>query len=1128
MVDALVTRIAVMGEPIFFDPSGRRALALKLFKWLGTAALLIVAALFALSLTNLPSAGPLPLHPVRTMLARLGLRTISGANLHAASKTIAGSDWERRVPGLANKPAPALVVGFYTPWDDGSIASLQHHIVQLDWLVPSWLSIYGPDHKIVEDADLRGRAIIANATVHPRLMPMIQNANDGVWDGKELADLLADPAARTRLTAQLATYVAAHNAAGIVLDFEEVPAAAQDNYKVFLAETRATFAPHHWLVSIAAPFDDPDWDYAAYAKVTDRLILMAYDQHWETGGAGPIAAEPWFASRLQARLRRLDPAHTIVAIGNYSYDWANGATNANELTVEQAWTQARDNDAAIQLDPASRNPTYTYSDNGVSHQVWMLDAATSYNEIKIAGAYHVAGTALWRMGAEDPSLWRIWGRGTTLSPASLAAIPAGTNVDLEGRGEILQVTSSPSPGARTVTTDSQSLIQTEQFSQLPTPFVIDRGGYKPGLVALTFDDGPDPTWTPQILDILKRKRVAATFFVVGENAVSEPDLLRRMVAEGHEIGNHTYTHPNLALESIETVRLEIAANERAIEAITGHGTRLFRAPFMGDAEPTTPDEIEPILAAQKLGYVSIGLHVDPLDWQQPSSETITARTIAGILSTDPLNGGQIVLLHDAGGDRQATVDALPRIIDGLRAKGYRFVPVSALAGMTAAQVNPATPQSPMIDRMVFAATFGLGRIIAALFLVAITLGIVRALALSLFASREARHRASLPVPAIDPTRFVSVLIPAYNEARVIAVTVAHVLESTDVALEVIVIDDGSTDGTGDIVAAAFANDPRVRLLRLTNGGKARALNQGLTLASGDIIIALDADTQFEPLTIARLARWFIDDRLGAVAGNAKVGNRNNLATRWQALEYISAQNLERRALGYFDAITVVPGAVGAWRAAALHACGGYPADTLAEDQDLTIAVQRAGWSVIYDQTAIAWTEAPESFGALMKQRYRWAFGTLQCLWKHRAILRTGQPRGLARIGLPQAWLFQIGFGLVSPLIDLGLLLSLVTTGLAVWQHAAAASTAELTRLLTYFLVFSAIDLFAAATAFRLEPTENRWLLVLLLPQRFGYRQMMYYVVIKAVAAALTGPRVGWGKLERSASVVIVPQKPAAV
>jgi peptidoglycan-N-acetylglucosamine deacetylase len=1107
-----------MVRPVFFDESGRRATGYRVLLWVAAVVIAVVVALFALSLTQLQSAGPLPLHPVRTMFARLGALNQSGADLHAHGRVHKHADWERKQVGLAQDAAPAVSVGFYTPWDDSSIASLDRHIEALDWLVPSWLSLYGPDHKLVDDPDPRGRAIIASAKRRPLLLPMVQNANDGNWDGPGLAKLLADPAARARLIAQLSDYLVKNQAAGIVFDFEEVPPAAQGDYKLFLGETRAAFAPHHWLVTIAAPFDDPDWDYATYGRITDRLILMAYDQHWESSGAGPIAAEPWFADRLAERMKTLDPAKTIVAFGNYSYDWTGNAKVSTELSVEEAWTQAHDNDAVITFDRASHNPVYNFTDNGVEHHVWMLDAATSFNELKIAGAQKVAGVALWRLGSEDPSLWRIWGRGAKLDSANLRAIPAGTNIDLEGKGEILEVTGQPAAGARTVATNAQTMITGETFSSVPTPFVIDRAGYKPGLVALTFDDGPDPVWTPKILDILKRENVPATFFVIGENAVSEPGIVRRIVAEGHEIGNHSFTHPNLGEERPDTARLEIAATERAIESITGHSTRLFRAPFMGDAEPSTPDELGAVLSAQNLGYMSIGLHVDPLDWQEPSADTIVARTVAGVTGTDEFSSGQVVLLHDAGGDRQATVDALPRIIEELRAKGYRFVPVSALADMTPAQVNPLMHTDPLADRVVFTTTFVLGRVLGALFMVAITLGIVRAIALAWFARADARRR-TVP-PPIDEARFVSVLIPAFNEAKVIAATVARVLESQSVAIEVIVIDDGSHDGTGDIVEAAFGSDPRVRLLRLVNSGKARALNAGLELARGDIVIALDADTQFEALTIARLARWFADPAIGAVAGNAKVGNRVNLVTRWQALEYVTAQNLERRALSWFDAITVVPGAVGAWRMTALSACGGYPADTLAEDQDLTIAVQRAGWRVVYDQEAIAWTEAPQNFRGLMQQRYRWAFGTLQCLWKHRAILATGKPRGLARVGLPQAWLFQIGFGLLSPLIDLGLLVSVITTVVSVWEHGAAASTAELTRLAIYWLVFSTIDLVAAWTAFRLEPAENKNLLWLLLPQRFGYRQMMYYVVMRAVGAALQGPSVGWGKLDRTAAVAI--------
>jgi cellulose synthase/poly-beta-1,6-N-acetylglucosamine synthase-like glycosyltransferase len=405
-------------------------------------------------------------------------------------------------------------------------------------------------------------------------------------------------------------------------------------------------------------------------------------------------------------------------------------------------------------------------------------------------------------------------------------------------------------------------------------------------------------------------------------------------------------------------------------------------------------------------------------------------------------------------------------------------------------------------------------LLSILFSVAIVLGIARAIALTALAA----HPPDAPPPAAAPGMRISVLIPAYNEARVIEASVRRVLASIGVAIEVIVIDDGSGDGTAAIVARAFADDPRVRLLALANGGKARALNRGLAVATGGIVVALDADTQFEPETIARLARWFADPAIGAVAGNAKVGNRVNLVTRWQAVEYVTAQNLERRALARLGAIMVVPGAVGAWRRAALDRVGGFPVETLAEDQDLTIAVQRAGWRIANDPEAIAWTEAPQSFRALARQRFRWAFGTLQCLWKHRAILRERKPRGLALIGLPQAWLFQIAFSLVSPVIDLAFLFSLVMTWGRVRQHGWAQTQTDLGWMAFFWTLFVAIDLACGWAAFRMDTRERRFPAFLLVAQRFVYRQLMYWVVLKAVGAALRGRWVGWGKLERTGRV----------
>jgi cellulose synthase/poly-beta-1,6-N-acetylglucosamine synthase-like glycosyltransferase len=482
----------------------------------------------------------------------------------------------------------------------------------------------------------------------------------------------------------------------------------------------------------------------------------------------------------------------------------------------------------------------------------------------------------------------------------------------------------------------------------------------------------------------------------------------------------------------------------------------------------------------------------------------------------------IILLHDGGGNRAETVAALPVIIERLRASGYHFVSVSTLAGLSRnASMPPISASDQLAARVDLGLFTALGAIVVGLhwlFGIAITVGILRALALSALALIQARREGREVFPAIDPDRFVTVMIPAYNEERVIERAVRGVLASTDVRIEVIVIDDGSKDRTSAVVAEAFGDDPRVRLLTLENGGKARALNTGLAMAQGEIVIALDADTQFEPTTIARLARWFDDPKLGAVAGNAKVGNRVNLVTKWQALEYITAQNLERRAFARLDAITVVPGAVGAWRLAAIQQVGGYPHDTLAEDQDLTIAIQRAGWHVRYDQYAVAWTEAPETFRALAKQRFRWAFGTLQCLWKHRSAIGSSHPRGLGWVGLPQAIVFQILLAAISPIIDLALLVSFVVTYLDVQAHGWAQTSHDVYTMLTFWVVFTTIDMLAATIAFALERREKWSLLWLLIPQRIGYRQIMYYVVLKAITQAMRGPMVGWGKLQRTGRV----------
>ncbi|HEY0367035.1 MAG TPA: glycosyltransferase, partial [Pyrinomonadaceae bacterium] len=556
-------------------------------------------------------------------------------------------------------------------------------------------------------------------------------------------------------------------------------------------------------------------------------------------------------------------------------------------------------------------------------------------------------------------------------------------------------------------------IRSEEFVAIPSSYVIQRGGDHPGLIALTFDDGPDPRWTPAILDILKQENVPATFFIIGKNGQTYPDLMRRLVNEGHEIGNHTYTHPNLGEIPGSLTDLELNATQRLIESETGRSTVLFRPPYFGDAEADKPQEVEPALLAQQLGYLLVGVRIDPDDWQLPvSPDEIVERTLQRAADNNSETRGQVVLLHDSGGNRAATVAALPKLIHELRARGFRFVPVSELAGLTRDQVMPLIPPGELVFTRSNAVAFfflsTMGWVLQWIFAIGIALGLARLIFIGTLALtqwlRSRRRERTHAGEAFTP--FVSIIVPAYNEAMVIKNTIDSLIASTYENYEIIVVDDGSVDKTSEIVRENFSENERVKLFSAAAGGKAAALNFGLRFAKGDIVIALDADTLFAPQTVGALAHRFSDPRMGAVAGNAKVGNRINIVTRWQALEYITSQNMDRRAFASLNCITVVPGAVGAWRRELIEQAGGFQSDTLAEDQDLTLTIRRMGYNIGYEEDAIAWTEAPDRLSTLARQRFRWAFGTLQCMRKHLDALFRPRYGALGFVALPNVWIFQ--------------------------------------------------------------------------------------------------------------------------
>ncbi|MFT3743224.1 MAG: glycosyltransferase [Pyrinomonadaceae bacterium] len=1152
-------------KPVFSDERGRRRYFVNYLSVFAAVVVTVLLSVFVISvLVNpflpqirlkpvaaLPQQADINFHPpekpvtrAETAAKQVGdkakqerkkreearIARVGAADLNRAEKTAA-------IVRATNEGKP-VAVGFFVNWDDSSMASLKQNVNSLDWLVPEWIRLSGDENDPLV-LDIKEEAIQFVQATKPEMpiLPLLQNYKNEQWNSDILLRSITTEQQRQKLIAALLKNIEKYKFGGLTIDIEEVPAASQENLFTFMRELRAEFQTRGLILAQAVPFDNPDWNYKAYAGVTDYLMLMAYDQHWSTGGAGPVAGQEWYDTILKKRMAELSPAKTIVCFGNYGYNWTKGEAEGEDISFQEALLAAKeslDSPADIKFDPHERNPYFEYTeDDGKEHSIWFLDAVTAYNQIRSAATYKPAGFALWRLGSEDPSLWKVFGSNTTPTPDGLDAIKYGYNVDFQGTGEILQVIAEPQDGSRTLTTSATGDITDERYKQIPSSYVIQRTGDKPGKIVLTFDDGPDPVWTPKILDILKQENVKGTFFIVGENGQTNPDLVKRIVADGQEIGNHSFTHPNLGEVPRQVTDLELNATQRLIESLTGRSTRLFRAPYFGDAEPRTPDEVEPTVQAQNLGYISVGLHLDPDDWKLKNddgsphtADQMVEEVLKQVAITTPEERGNIVLMHDSGGDRSATVEALPKLIHELRNRGYEFTTIAELANMTPEQAMPPVPQDKTFyakaDAYVFYGVSVAGWLMRWLFLLGIILGLGRMGVIGILAFaqyvRSRRREQTHFGEQFQP--LVSVIVPAFNEAKVIVRTIESLLASDYPNFEIIVVDDGSTDGTFELTKKTFADNPKVSVYQKENGGKAEALNFGWRKASGEIIIGLDADTMFTSGTIAALAHRFADERIGAVAGNAKVGNRINIVTKWQALEYVTSQNFDRRAFASLNCITVVPGSVGAWRRTVLEETGGFSSDTLAEDQDLTIQVRKLGYNIGYEEDAIGLTEAPDSLRTLAKQRFRWSYGTLQCMWKHKNALLNPRYGTLGFVAMPNVWIFQVFFPLISPLMDLMFIWSLVGALIGYLEHQQeyATTPTNLNQVFFYYALFLAVDWFGAFAAFLMEKGEQKKLLGWLVIQRFGYRQVMYWVMVKSVFTAIRGAVVGWGKLERKATV----------
>jgi len=1135
---------------VFYDPAGKRWPVVKRIGIILTLITSMLAMVLCITIMLLPVStlhdGFRPFMWKRPSHADAERAYLASLTRKQLLQHIDADKGMRKHPHAQPAKTYDTTIGFYVNWNPNSFTSLRQHIDALTYIMPEWLSLStGADtYHSQFSSETRDPEVVTLAQQHDvAIIPILNNENSEDFQWAPLRQLLTDPARQATLATRLRDYLLANKFAGINIDFEipydtmsdvqlrEAHTLAYRNLPQFMTLLRNTLAPAHLLVTQDLPADDTNFNYQALGEVNDLVVLMLYDQHTPSGDPGPIAGQDWIEQSAEMLFDKLDSSKVILGLGNYCYDWPvtidkdgnmHRAGAGRELLMGPALNIANEAEADINMDDGDLNPYFTYvDDEQQKHVLYMLDAATMANQLRALKGYTPRGAALWYLGSEDPTIWSFFddaklARSPDLSALQNVDFKTTLDTDISPSGdELMRITALAQPGTRSFTLDHDGLITAEDYQQYPTPFVLSQFGATGKTVALTFDDGPDPRYTPEVLRILRENQVNATFFIVGGQAAQHPDIIRQSWQDGNELGNHTYTHPHIALVSPLRAQLEINATQRVIESLTGHGSMLFRPPF-GEAPDTTIAKAEDMrLMGQMMrhGFIIVGMNIDPKDFMDNLSADPahpvpnTPEKIVASIEAQLTGNNHIILLHDGGGDRTRTVQALPLIIHALKGRGYKFVTVSQLIGPEWHEklfppVSARQEQIAGFDKVLFEIGYAFSNLLHDLFLLAIALGVLRILIFGALALKHVRRsRTATRTDGFTPP--VTVAIPAYNEGNVVCRTVESVLANDYPDLHVVVVDDGSSDDTFAVLQGRFADNPRVTVVHKENGGKSTALNAAFALATTEIVVCMDADTIFARDTVRRLVQPFADLRVGAVAGNVKVGNRVNLLALWQSLEYITSQNFDRQAFAALGSVAVVPGAVGAWRKAAVDAAGGFESNTLAEDTDLTFKIRLMGYLTLCANTALAYTEVPDTVSTLAKQRFRWAFGILQALWKHRRSLFDSRYGAFSLLVMPSMWVFNIFLQALAPIVDLTILFSIFN--------------GQFLAVLYYTAAFFVLDFIASFVAIRLDeedPKQVFWLFW----QRFFYREFLYYIIIRALLAALQGGIVGWGKLQRKATV----------
>lgn len=1043
---------------------------------------------------------------VVVILFGLSTKTYAAENTDKYDASMGFEDMEKdsnnglELPGIS-PDNPVDIYGFYVNWDSKSKKSFENNVDKINVLIPNWLYLrkdYSIEFK--PDKEIDNMAFKNNIEV----IPLINNYVGEKWDASLVHNLFDNKGIQKKFIDNITGIIKRNGYKGLNLDFEYIDQAHRTSYTQFVKALKESLSSYGLKLIIDAQASNPSYDYQALSGVADKLVLMIYDEHSNTTNYGSISSQNWFKDTLKSS--GIPKDKLIAGMGLYGYDWETGSGKPGQgYTFSEIMQIASENKASFYWDAVSFTPLLKYTKNNREHVVHFNDAAVFYNQLKLSVNYGASGVGLWRLGSEDASIWDLMGMLTqeTIKASGFIKPRIIEEPVIQGNGEIIKGYTRESQGVRVFKTDKDGWIKKENYLSYPKKStVLSSENKEEKVVALTFDDGPDPLYTPRILDILKQYNIKATFFTIGDSGARYPDLLSRIYKEGHELGNHTYKHIDIGTESKEKIKQELKSTNRVIENSTGHGTILFRPPYDNGLDMSQDKALETFMKINDLGYVMVGNAIDSNDWKDKVPDKITHNVL------NSLGNGNIILMHDGGGDRSATIEALPMIIKELQAQGYRFVGIGDLLDEKESRVMPSANLLQLalgkVDDFVNIFKDVAPDIITKFFFVSTAIGMLRFVFLLFFSTKQRRNYLRKRFYGAEKYRpRVSIVVAAYNEEKVICKTVNSLLQSDYDNLEVLVVNDGSKDGTASVVEEAYAGNEKVRLINKENGGKSSAVNRGFMEARGEIVIVLDADTIISKDAVSLMVRHFVDPDVAAVSGNVKVGNVRNIWTMWQHVEYVTGLNLERRAFDALNCITVVPGAIGAWRKELVVKAGYYKEDTLAEDADITLTFLQQGYKIVYEEGAKAFTEAPEDLKSLVKQRVRWAYGTLQCLWKHRGALFNKSQKSLGFVALPNTWLYQVVFQSLSPLTDILFFLGLIS--------------GKGTETVLTYVFFFIIDFAVTCYAFRLEKESLKPLLWLFI-QRLVYRQLMTYIVYKSIVSALRGVKVGWNKLNRLGNV----------